>query len=1082
MLKFDIESGKIVDDADVTPRHTILSGIGEPDNSLGNPGDFYIETESWEIYQKGETWGDGVSLIGASGKDGLTGRDGETIVGKDGVSISDVSLIGDALTISLSDGELLKFKIPLPIDGINGTGILSIEQAGATITLKLSDGRLESFTLPKGSDAREIELQATDTHVQWRRIGDSEWVDLYAIPKSRMTLGGGGRPKLVDVTAMLVAGTNVTITPDLMANTLTFSASGGSAGHTIQDEGIPLTARTNLNFVGAGVTTTDDSGNNATIVTIPGNPTSIVDITGTKAQFDTACTDGNFLYAGDVTQYTDEMAQDAIGAMVSSAFTYIDSTPLLALTSRNIGAVAYDGTTNIVPQTIQTVDDSADTTCFPAFFNSSGTQTGGQQPKTNSGYVYSATTNQLGVGTLAVSGVNVPITGIYRPAANTLGFSAGTALEAQLTATAFSPGASDGNALGTTALMWGDLFLASGGVINFNNGNYTLTHSAGALTASGTLAASNLSGANTGDQTITLTGDTTGSGTGSFTTTVGKINGVAYNADPLTQYIYNSPALSSRNIIQPTDTITTGLILKLSGNSPSAANPNTISNLAAWYKADSLVLSNGDPISTWADSGTNSRDVTQTGTARPTYRTNVINSLPVVRFDGVDDYLALAQSFISGDNWTIIAVSKSSSGTGPVASNDAPGQRGWVFFRGISGGNFETGGVGGTNYTASSGFDIITVKGGIEIYTNGIFNSSSTRSIPSNSAAFEIGHRGFGDLFNGDIAELIIYSKKLSLLERAKVETYLSAKYAITVSESGNLFEFQDSLGNTAGLFSGDGRLSLGEPMPSAQLSVKQNNPSIPVFNLQFHPTPTVVPTSIKDGSGNTILCIDQNFRVGILTSTPSEQVELAGGTLKITSGTFKLGDGTVLKSNGNPFSFNSGVFADGLVTLKQGSSSSTAKAGGAIFDHYVDVGNSTTTETDLYSDTIPASSLGSNGDKLSAEYGGTFVSSATATRQIKIYFGGTAVFDTGALTLSLSSAWTAYVTIIRVSSSVIRYMISFTTEGATLAAYTAVGELTGLTLSNTNILKITGQAAGVGAATGDITAKLGSVNWQPAA
>lgn len=40
------------------------------------------------------------------------------------------------------------------------------------------------------------------------------------------------------------------------------------AGHTIQDEGTPLTARANLNFVGAGVVATDDVGNDATVVTI----------------------------------------------------------------------------------------------------------------------------------------------------------------------------------------------------------------------------------------------------------------------------------------------------------------------------------------------------------------------------------------------------------------------------------------------------------------------------------------------------------------------------------------------------------------------------------------------------------------------------------------------------------------------------------------------------------------------------------------------------------------------------------------------------------------------------------------------
>lgn len=58
---------------------------------------------------------------------------------------------------------------------------------------------------------------------------------------------------------------------------------------------------------------------------------------------------------------------------------------------------------------------------------------------------------------------------------------AGTS-ELTLTATALSPTTTDGNALGTAALMWGDLFLASGGVVNFNNGNLALTHSNDNLT------------------------------------------------------------------------------------------------------------------------------------------------------------------------------------------------------------------------------------------------------------------------------------------------------------------------------------------------------------------------------------------------------------------------------------------------------------------------------------------------------------------------------------------------------------------------------------------------------------------------
>ena len=52
----------------------------------------------------------------------------------------------------------------------------------------------------------------------------------------------------------------------------------------------------------------------------------------TKAQLDAAVSDGNVLYVGDVTQYTDEMAQDAIGAMLpDGSLEYIDATPSLRM-------------------------------------------------------------------------------------------------------------------------------------------------------------------------------------------------------------------------------------------------------------------------------------------------------------------------------------------------------------------------------------------------------------------------------------------------------------------------------------------------------------------------------------------------------------------------------------------------------------------------------------------------------------------------------------------------------------------------------------------------------------------------------
>lgn len=51
--------------------------------------------------------------------------------------------------------------------------------------------------------------------------------------------------------------------------------------------------------------------------------------------------------------------------------------------------------------------------------------------------------------------------------------------------TAANPISNDGAALGTTSLMWSDLFLASGGVLNWNAGDVTATHASNSLAFAG---------------------------------------------------------------------------------------------------------------------------------------------------------------------------------------------------------------------------------------------------------------------------------------------------------------------------------------------------------------------------------------------------------------------------------------------------------------------------------------------------------------------------------------------------------------------------------------------------------------------
>ncbi len=81
--------------------------------------------------------------------------------------------------------------------------------------------------------------------------------------------------------------------------------------------------------------------------------------------------------------------------------------------------------------------------------------------------------------------------------------------------TVCQPDTSDGAALGTTSLMWQDLFLASGGVINFDAGDVTLTHSANTLAmAGGNLTVGGTVGITVADQGLTVTCATLNATTG----------------------------------------------------------------------------------------------------------------------------------------------------------------------------------------------------------------------------------------------------------------------------------------------------------------------------------------------------------------------------------------------------------------------------------------------------------------------------------------------------------------------------------------------------------------------------------------
>lgn len=155
------------------------------------------------------------------------------LTGKTGVGIKDIQQSStDSFTIRLTNGLKKLIKIPQPMrgkqgnpgapgtPGKNGRGIESITQPEDDVArINYTDGTFDLIKLPRGEDGREIELGYSDTHLQWRYVGESEWKNLFPIPKDGISDGLSGAGSLRVVTTVngligairIVAGDNITI-------------------------------------------------------------------------------------------------------------------------------------------------------------------------------------------------------------------------------------------------------------------------------------------------------------------------------------------------------------------------------------------------------------------------------------------------------------------------------------------------------------------------------------------------------------------------------------------------------------------------------------------------------------------------------------------------------------------------------------------------------------------------------------------------------------------------------------------------------------------------------------------------------
>lgn len=236
----------------------------------------------------------------------------------------------------------------------------------------------------------------------------------------------------------------------------------------------------------------------------------------------------------------------------------------------------------------------------------------------------------------------------------------------------------------------------------------------------------------------------------------------------------------------------------------SPFTPAQISGLQGWYRADSLALAGDAEVATWSDMSGKANDLVKSSTG-PTFKTGIRNGRPVVRFDGTDDNLLLADTskFRGTSGMTIFMACSLTT----EASAFIMGTR-----------NSFTSLFGWNIYTHSTTDGIEVMRGGnagdnqIWLEQSADFGAEATWSVRSysfaagsqsfrhNGTAYITGtdatlhdagttaftlmadpDLGATTYMAGDIGELLIYEPSITSAEIARIEKYLAERWGVNL-------------------------------------------------------------------------------------------------------------------------------------------------------------------------------------------------------------------------------------------------------------------------------------------------------------
>jgi hypothetical protein len=233
-------------------------------------------------------------------------------------------------------------------------------------------------------------------------------------------------------------------------------------------------------------------------------------------------------------------------------------------------------------------------------------------------------------------------------------------------------------------------------------------------------------------------------------------------------------------------------------------SPDDIAGLALWLKSDAGLFqdagttpatASNDPMGRWADQSGNGRHFNQTTSGfKPLLQLNVVNSRPVIRFDGTDDLLngPTFAALTEGEVFIVVKIDTDPPGLSAQCGLWDFGSAGLAgVFPFTDGVIYEAWGTDTRKTTvdptpALTSFRLYNVRsasGAFSTHLDGTQLFTTAINTPGFTTTTRIGRGSAVDNFlDGDIAEVIIYNAVLAAGNRTSIHTYIANRYGLTIA------------------------------------------------------------------------------------------------------------------------------------------------------------------------------------------------------------------------------------------------------------------------------------------------------------